>query len=137
MERLRKELSCLPRGIFTIITLLIILWLTLAPKPLGDEPPPLFPGADKLAHGLMFGFFTAMMSLDLQRKTGWKYERWSTVMLIATISTLTGVAIEFIQASMGLGRSFEYADMIADAAGAYAIGVVWISIQKLWIERES
>ena len=133
MERIRRCLSLLPSWLFSIITLVAILWLTLAPKPLGDNPPPLFPGADKLAHGIMFGGFVAMMLLDWQRKHSWKKVWWQRALFYAIFSALLGILVEFAQANMGLGRGFEYPDMVADTIGAFFIAIFWIYLQKYWV----
>lgn len=132
MERIRRGLSILPAWMLSIVTLLAILWLTLAPKPLGENPPPLFPGADKLAHGIMFGGFTFLILLDWQRKHGWKETGWVFAFLSATLSAALGILVEFAQANMGLGRGFEYGDMIADTVGAYFFAFIWMILQGTW-----
>lgn len=136
MNRLREGLSRLPSWILSILTFIAILWLTLSPKPLGEEPPPMFLGADKIAHGIMFGGFVAMMLLDWQRKHHWKRVWWSRALVCAVLSSLLGILIEFAQANMGLGRSFEFDDMIADTIGAFIIAVFWFFYQKLWIPKD-
>ena len=72
MDKIRNLLSRFPGWLFTVLTILIILWLTLMPDPLGDDAPSLFPGADKLVHAIMFGFLTTMIMLDRQRRNRWK-----------------------------------------------------------------
>ncbi|MCH5241273.1 MAG: VanZ family protein [Muribaculaceae bacterium] len=135
MESLRKVLSKLPAWLLSIVTLLVILWLTLAPKPLGDETPMLFPGADKLVHGIMFGFLGTTMMLDWQRKNRWKLVFPKRVFICATLSAILGVLIEVAQANMGLGRGFEYGDIVADTIGAYVFGIVWMILQKNWVNE--
>lgn len=126
MERIKKSLSNLPKWFFTIITLVGILWLTLAPKPLGEEPPPLFPGADKIGHALMFGFFTAMLAFDRQRKNRWHKVGWKRMFTYAFASSALGAFIEVLQWAMGMGRSFEVEDIVADSAGSFLMAAVWI-----------
>ena len=133
MESIRRGLARLPMWLLSIVTLLVILWLTLSPKPLGETPPPLFPGADKLAHGIMFGGFTLVMLLDWQRKHHWKEVWWSRALLYATISSIIGIFIEFAQGSMNLGRSFEYEDIFADTIGAFVFAVFYKLLQKTWL----
>ena len=132
MERIRISLSRLPVWLFSIVTILVILWLTLAPRPLGEESPKLFPGADKVVHGIMFGYLTIMMALDWQRKHHWKIVYPRRVFLGATLSALLGILIEFAQESMNMGRGFEYADMAADTIGAFVFAFLWILLQKFW-----
>lgn len=107
------------------MTVASILWLTLAPDPLGDDAPRLFPGADKVAHAIMFGFLTAMVLLDRQRKNGWAPVSAPSAWGAAAFSTALGVAIEVAQLMMALGRGFEVADMAADAAGAALCALIW------------
>lgn len=130
-----RTLSRLPAWLFSILTLALILWLTLAPKPLGEEPPTLFPGADKIVHALMFGFLTAMFLLDFQRKNNWKTLGWWTAMSGASLSTAIGISIEYLQNAMGLGRGFEVADIVADTLGSFIAGTLWIPTQNLWLDR--
>ena len=130
MDRLKKGLSKLPPLIFTIIVLMMILWLTLAPKPLGEKPPSLFPGADKVAHSIMFGGFALVMLLDWQRKHGWREVKWYRMILAALISSALGILIEFMQNAMGLGRGFEYEDIIADISGAFIFAISYFYFQS-------
>ena len=133
MERVRKALAYLPGWLFSFIILIAILWLTLAPKPLGEKPPPFFPGADKIAHGIMFGGFVVVMLLDWQRKHHWRPVKLPGVLLCAAISSLLGVIVEFAQSYMNLGRSFEFDDMIADTAGAFLFAFGYLVFQKSWL----
>lgn len=128
-RNLKKTIQALPPWILTGLTLLIILWLTLSPRPFGSLETPLFPGADKLAHALMFGFLVAMMALDKTRKRN--FHRLSSYYLIccAILSSLLGVAIEYLQEALHTGRAFEYNDMVADGCGAFASAFFWLLFQ--------
>ena len=127
-----KKLSALPSWLFTTVTLIAILWLTLAPKPLGDQPPPLFPGADKLAHAIMFGGLVWMIFLDIQRKHLWRPIKLNNAIIIAITVSILGILIEIAQATMGLGRGFEILDIISDAVGAFLFAFIWLILQKYW-----
>ena len=134
MDRIREIFSRLPYWLFSIITTLLILWLTLMPDSLGDDAPTLFPGADKVVHAIMFGFLSVMLLLDYQRKHGWR-ETGSGVMLIAAfISSALGILIEFIQRWMAMGRGFDPGDMVADVAGVVICVFLWSLFHRLvWI----
>ena len=135
MDKLRDALSKVPKGLFSLLTIAAILWLTLAPKPLGENPPPLFPGADKIAHGLMFGGLTAMMLLDWQRIHQWDRVTIGMSTLYATAVAIFGVFIECVQNMMGMGRGFEWWDIVADTVGAFVVALVWIPLQKIWLQN--
>ncbi len=114
-----------PRWLFTGICLAVILYLTLMPDPLGHNDAPLFPGADKVVHGIMFFGLTLCMLFDALRARGWRRLPLPLTALITLIGIGVGIAIEYIQLAMALGRGFEYPDMIADAFGACVAGALW------------
>lgn len=132
MDKLRQNLTKWPAWVLTIIVSLTILWLTLVPHPLGDDEPMLFPGADKVVHGLMFGGLTLVILLDYQRKHQWLPLLPGFVWGIALLSALIGVTIEYLQLWMELGRGFEVTDMIADATGSAIFALLWLLLQKRW-----
>lgn len=127
MSNLRSLLAKLPPWCLSIVCLLAILWLTLAPKPLGDLDPPLFEGADKVVHAIMFGGLTAMLILDRVRRNRWYPASSLFIWSAATASALLGIIIEVAQHLMGLGRGFDRFDIYADIDGAVltALAVLW------------
>ena len=137
MNRLHSIVRRIPNRLPTVLAVGLLLWLTLASKPLGDNDMPLFQGADKLAHALMFGGTTAVLLFDIQRERGWHALRWILPVTAGTVFSLVGVAIEFAQEVMGNGRSFERADIAADTVGAYTMAILWIIFQKYWSIKTS
>ena len=133
MDRIRVFLRRLPPMTLSLLTAGAILWLTLAPKPLGEEPPRLFEGADKIAHAIMFGGLAMMMLLDWQRRNGWLPVTFPRAFLVALISSAFGGIIEISQAEMGLGRGFEWGDIVADTLGAFIFSGCWMWWQKYWV----
>lgn len=92
------------------------LWLTLAPKPLGENPPPLFPGADKIAHAMMFMSICGAFLYE-QKLLG--LLRGRTIAFAAIATALFGLLTEMGQALLNQGRAFEWGDITADAAGSF------------------
>lgn len=132
MLKLKGILSRLPGGLLSVLTVLAILWLTLAPDPLPDNELPMFPGADKICHGIMFGGLVFCMMLDRMRRRDWRRDSVGFGLFAFIFSALFGVGIEYAQSYMALGRSFELWDMVADAAGALLTAVLWLLFQKRW-----
>lgn len=114
------------------LTVALILWLTLAPHPTGDLDLPLFPGADKVVHAIMFGFLALMVQLETMKYRGWKLLSLTTIAVIAFICAIFGIGIEVLQRAMGLGRSFETLDILADTGGAMLASGIWAAIQGLF-----
>lgn len=125
-KNLKSRLAKFPPWTLTIICVAAILWMTLAPHPLGEEELPLFPGADKLAHAIMFGGVAVVVLLDLARRNDRPLPRPKTVWCVAAFSSIFGATVEIAQWRMGLGRSFEWSDIIADTAGAFIFSWLWL-----------
>lgn len=113
-----KYMRWIPPYQLTLAVGIVILYLTLLPKPFGEEDLPLFPGADKLAHCCMFGGLA--LTYIFERKRDHRPVSMKGALITASVVTIFGIAVEFIQNAMGLGRSGDLADAIADAAGAFA-----------------
>lgn len=132
IDKTRQLLAKLPGGLLTLLTVILILWLTLSPDPLGDDAPRLFEGADKVVHALMFGFLSVMAMLDVQRHDKWRPLTVRTVWICALGSTALGVAVEFAQRAMNMGRGFDVGDMVADALGTVLCASFWLAWQLHW-----
>lgn len=122
---MKKWLSKLPGWSLSIATLVAILWLTLAPEPVGDVDIPLFPGADKVVHAIMFGGLTLMLLLDRKRRDWTQRVPRLFIPAAALLSSAIGLLVEFAQGWMGLGRSFDMMDFPADSAGAVVAAILW------------
>ncbi len=113
--------------------LLAILYLTLMPQPLGEEELPLFPGADKLAHFIMFGALTGSYIFDR-----WRFDRpvsISTALFVALCSAITGGIVEWLQSAMDLGREGnDPLDALANVLGAFTAVPVCRCLR--WIRKD-
>lgn len=119
------------------ITVALILWLTLAPHPTGDLEIPLFPGADKIVHGIMFVFLSIIVLLDIMKHRDWQPLGLVTVSVVSLLCAVFGIGIEIAQRAMGLGRSFEILDILADMAGAVLGGGIWAMLQSVIAKPDS
>lgn len=104
----------------TGLVVLVILWLTLAPDPVGDTQIELFPGADKLIHAIMMGGLASALMFDYRRNGGRKpYKDLSRrILLVIFIAAVAFSALdEIAQGAMNLGRSADSLDFVADVGG--------------------
>ena len=125
MESLKKIARKIPTWVASALCLAAILWLTLSPEPVGAADLPLFPGADKLVHAVLFGGFTLTLCFDFAKWRGGKRFISGLYLCIAVIiSSATGILREILQRAMSLGRSFEIADIFADISGAIIATVI-------------
>ncbi|MBD5204738.1 MAG: VanZ family protein [Bacteroidales bacterium] len=105
----------------TFIIVAVILWLTLAPHPVGDRRIFLFPGADKIVHGIMF--FTLAASYCAEEYILGRLTRIK-VWCAAAATMMFGAMTEVLQDRMHIGRSFEWADILADTTGALSAALL-------------
>lgn len=113
-----KHLHWIPVYQLTLAVGIVILYLTLLPKPFGEEDIPLFPYADKVAHCCMFGGLA--FTYIFERKRGGNPLNIRQAIIAAAVVSVFGICIEFIQDAMNLGRSGDWTDGIADTVGAFA-----------------
>lgn len=110
----------------TILIVLVILWLTLAPQPLPENDIELFPGADKIVHALMMGGLTAVALYDFSRSGEWRIGkvRHHIIIWVGIAAIVFSAIDEWAQGAMGLGRSSDYNDLIADTIGIITVCVI-------------
>lgn len=102
----------------TVAVLIAILYLTLLPKPLGEEEIHLFEGADKVVHFIMFGGLTGTAIFDRFRIS--RPMTMCGALVIALISALIGATVEYLQYAMLLGRAGnDVYDALANTLGAF------------------
>ncbi|MBU3663401.1 MAG: VanZ family protein [Bacteroidetes bacterium] len=68
-------------------------------------------GIDKIAHFIFFGLLAWLIYVAEKRY----------LFLAIFISSIYGISIEYLQMTVFVNRSFDYADMLADVIGALAI----------------
>ncbi len=121
IDKIRNWLERLPAWSLTVVCFLAICWLTLAPHPLPDNDIPLFPGADKIVHGIMFGGFTLCIILDWQRRHGWPKKIQKVYWIAPLIASVFGIVTEILQQEMHAGRSGDVWDFVADVTGSFLV----------------
>lgn len=136
MDKFRNLIGKVPAGLLSALTFILILWLTLAPHPTGEVEIPLFPGADKIVHLVMFAFLTCVALLEMMKHNKWQCLSLVTIGIMALVCSALGFGIELLQRAMGLGRSFEILDILADAAGAFGGAGIWAAFQNLLAPKD-
>lgn len=127
-----KRLLFIPGYQLTAIVVIMILYLTLLPQPLGEEDFTLFDGADKVVHFIMFGGLTGTFIFDRWRMR--KTLSLRGALMAALCSAMFGAVIEWLQYAMDLGRTGnDIHDAIANTLGAFTAVLIcrrlhWINI---------
>lgn len=121
-----KILNKIPRFLTSAVITAGVLYLTLAPHPFGGVRVPLFEGADKVVHFMMFFAMAFAFHFDFRRGEKQVDEARLMGWIFVCLSAFGGL-IELAQWKMQMGRSGDWYDLIADIAGAaYGILLVWL-----------
>ena len=108
----------------SLLTLAVIIYATLFPDPVWPEEAPAIPGLDKIIHAVMFGGFAGALAFDYARKKPRRRPGLGVMACMCLISLGVGGLIELVQEAMHIGRSGDWYDFIADAAG---VAVAFVS----------
>lgn len=102
----------------TMCVVAVIMYATFNSDPLADVDVPLFPGADKLIHAIMFGGLAGAVAFDYQRVDRGSNRLTRRVMLTVCVAcAVAGVLDEIAQATLTAERSGDILDWLADCAG--------------------
>lgn len=125
-----KILDRIPRFLTSAVVTAGVLYLTLAPCPFGSVRIPLFEGADKVVHFMMFFAMAFAYHFDFRRGKKPVDEARLMGWIFVSLSTFGGL-IELAQWKMRMGRSGDWYDLLADIAGAvYGIILAWLISAK-------
>ena len=125
-----KILDRIPRFLTSAVVTAGVLYLTLAPRPFGSVRIPLFEGADKVVHFMMFFAMAFAYHFDFRRGKKPVDEARLMGWIFVSLSAFGGL-IELAQWKMRMGRSGDWYDLLADIAGAvYGIILAWLISEK-------
>lgn len=125
-----KILDRIPRFLTSAVVTAGVLYLTLAPRPFGSVRIPLFEGADKVVHFMMFFAMVFAYHFDFRRGKKPVDEARLMGWIFVSLSAFGGL-IELAQWKMRMGRSGDWYDLLADIAGAvYGIILAWLISAK-------
>jgi VanZ family protein len=111
---------------FSILTALIILYLSMASSHTFDKVPIIdIPNFDKIVHfGMYFGLMSVII-LENRKALKGPY----SLLPVALITLCYGVLIEFMQSAFTVTRTGNFFDALADFAGILGSILLW-----LWIK---
>lgn len=125
-----KILDRIPRFLTSAVVTAGVLYLTLTPRPFGSVRIPLFEGADKVVHFMMFFAMAFAYHFDFRRGKKPVDEARLMGWIFVSLSAFGGL-IELAQWKMRMGRSGDWYDLLADIAGAvYGIILAWLISAK-------
>jgi VanZ family protein len=114
---------------FTVGLALIVLILSAIP---GNRLPDLnFRAGDKIGHFLAYAALTAAFCTEYARHLRWSSRTGRWLIAILCVCSVYGAILEFMQGELLYQRTFDYADMAANTAGAIIGSIVYLIFQPL------
>lgn len=112
-------------GYVRIIPMLLCMGMIffMSQQPGDSLDLPSFPGADKLAHMMVYGVLSGAVIFAFSSRMR-EERRWLVFALAILVPMLFGISDEYHQ-SFVAQRSSEFLDVAADTAGAFLVSVVW------------
>ena len=116
-------IKLLKKNILSVITALIILYLSLAPANTFDKVNVFnFPNIDKVVHLCMYFGLTIVLVYENRSAV----KNYRSLILIAIIPLAYGILIEFLQSWLTSTRHGEFFDAVFDLMGIFIALIVWI-----------
>lgn len=99
----------------SLITFLVVCYATLFPHPIGADSVNLFPGYDKIIHGIMMGGLCGAIYFDWRRSNHILTKQF--IIKTALIIAIFAVIDEFLQKILTSNRTFDVFDILAGWGG--------------------
>ena len=131
-RKLAKAIKLVPCGVASVVVLLLIIYVSLSPDPVGISRFHLMEGADKFVHFLMYFVLCITVIFDYAKTKLPHHISLNPELGLVAFSVLVGFVLELAQLFLQVGRSFEYADIVANASGA----VVGFLAEKFWLMHQ-
>jgi VanZ family protein len=114
------------KNVFSILTALIIMYLSMANSHTFDKVPINIPNFDKFVHfGMYFGFMSVLI---LENRKALKST--GNLFLISLIPFFYGIIIEIMQSALTTSRTGSVYDALADFAGILVSILLWLWIRS-------
>lgn len=125
LEKLNKIFKVIPLGVSSVIVLVLIAYLSLDRDPFDASKTILFPGADKVIHGIMYFTLSVVFCFDYIKQRGCRPIKTYCLCICALVAFAYSVLMEYLQGIMDIGRSASIYDAIANFVGAL-LGLIFM-----------
>ena len=118
-----RFLRHIPPYLPTMLVVVAICYISLSSDPFPDKDRWFnFAGMDKVVHFIMYGGLTATFCFDHHRRHAALLKPWLFAAVLA-VAIVLGAVMEWLQMCMGVGRTGDILDIVANSLGAW-LGIV-------------
>lgn len=114
---MKKFFKLLPVGLVSFIATAFVAYMSLSVNPMDVNDLPLFPGADKIAHIILYYFLTLAYIFDYSNHIYPHHIKLNIELALCASAFVLGVLMEAGQGFLDMGRSMSFYDGIANLVG--------------------
>ena len=122
LVKMKKLINYIPTGLFSVLATVLVAYILLSPPSavstrwfhLFD-----FKYGDKVEHMLLFMFLCFAYLYDYTKFRNPHHTHINKELAFTVLASAIGLLTETGQLAMGLGRTFEVTDIVADVVGAF------------------
>ncbi len=137
MNKTQKFLTSVPSWSFSVVVLIIIVWLMDSSKPEVGKFARAVEGFYGVCHALMTFVFAFVICFDWQRNHLWKKISWRCITCCVLVGLVLTVITEVAQlwAPESLEHRFGIIDILWQAVGALCCIFAYYFGQFLWLDK--
>ena len=126
-------------GLLSILVLALIAYISLDSDPFDANRIQLFPGADKVIHGIMYFTLSSVFCFDYIKQRNNRVIKFYCLCICALLAFIYSVLMEYLQGVMDLGRSASVLDAVANFIGAFMglIFMKYVFLERLYDKTRS
>lgn len=130
----KKFLTTFPSWSFSIIWILVMIWINLNPEPLIGSGIAVEHNMDKIGHCVVAGLMAVFIMLDYQRRNnGWCRLSGMNILACAGVAFIISATMELAQLSSFIfKRVFDFADLAAQLGGIVIFSLLYAWCQRIW-----
>ena len=116
-NKIKRLVEKMPKGLMSIMTILLITYLSLDDNPFDANDVRLFEGMDKVVHCIMYWFLALILMIDWTKIKNYIKISAVSMWVCVAIAFAFSALMEYLQDAMGLGRAASWADALANFTG--------------------
>lgn len=133
----KKFLTSFPIWTFTVIWIVVMMWIFFTPEPFVEIDVTIDHPVDKIGHFICAGFLVAAIMLDYQRTHSWHFLSPTNILACAGVAIIVSTAMEIAQLLSFLRQMFDVLDIVTQIAGVLIFSLLYFVCQRLWTKHRS
>lgn len=137
MSGTKRFLTSFPGWTFTVIWVVVMVWIFFTPEPFVEIDITIEHPADKIGHFLCAGGLVMAIMMDYQRSHHWSFLYGTNIFACAGVAIIVSTVMETAQLWSFLRQMFDVWDIVAQIAGILIFSMLYFVSQRLWVRRRS